>query len=60
MLHLLEGCEVRSSLLKLMIMMTHIKMMQIPYLDLINASLNKCVIQAIRITSLGCSKTCYT
>ena len=43
MLHLLEGCEVRSRLLKLMIMMTHIKMMQIPYLDLINASLNKCV-----------------
>ena len=34
MLHMLEVCEVRSSFLKLMIMITHIKMMQIPYLDI--------------------------
>ena len=32
MLHMLEVCEVSSSFLKLMIMITHIKMMQIPYL----------------------------
>ena len=31
MLHMLEVCEVSSSFLKLMIMITHIKMMQIPY-----------------------------
>ena len=34
MLHMLEVCEVRSSFLKLMIMITHIKMMEIPYLDI--------------------------
>ena len=34
MLHMLEVCEVRSSFLKLMITITHIKMMQIPYLDI--------------------------
>ena len=36
MLHMLEikVCEVRSSFLKLMIMIIHIKMMQIPYLDI--------------------------
>ena len=34
MLHTLEVCEVRSSFLKLMIMITHIKMMQIPYVDI--------------------------
>ena len=34
MLHMLEVCdEVRSSFLKLIII-THIKMMQIPYLDI--------------------------
>ena len=57
MLHTLEVCEVRSSFLKLMIMITRIKMMQIPYLVI--ASLNKCLIQAIQVTSLGCSKTCH-
>ena len=39
MLHMLEVCEVRSSFVKLMIMITRIKMMQIPYL--IIAPLNK-------------------
>ena len=34
MLHMLEVCEVRSSFLKLMITITHIKTMQIPYLDI--------------------------
>ena len=34
MLHMLEVFEVRSSFLKLMITITHIKMMQIPYLDI--------------------------
>ena len=34
MWHVLEVCEVRSSFLKLMIMTTHIKMMQIPHLDM--------------------------
>ena len=34
MLHMLEICEVRSSFLKLMIMITQIKMMKIPYLDI--------------------------
>ena len=34
MLHMLEVCEVRSSFLKLMIMITHIKIMQILYLDI--------------------------
>ena len=34
MLHMLEVCEVKSSYLNLMIMLTHIKMMQIPYLDI--------------------------
>ena len=34
MLHMLEVCEVRSSFLKLMMMITHIKLMQIPYLDI--------------------------
>ena len=33
MLHMLEICEVRSSFLKLIIMITHIKMMKIPCLD---------------------------
>ena len=31
---MLEVCETMSSFLKLMIMITHIKMVQIPYLDL--------------------------
>ena len=31
---MLEVCEVRSSYLKLTIMITHIKMMQMPYLDI--------------------------
>ena len=31
---MLEVCEVRSSFLKLMMMITHIKLMQIPYLDI--------------------------
>ena len=31
---MLEVCETMSSFLKLMIMITHIKMMQIPYLDI--------------------------
>ena len=31
---MLEVCEAMSSFLKLMIMITHIKMVQIPYLDL--------------------------
>ena len=34
MLRMLDVYEVRSSFLKLMIMITHIKMMQIPYLDI--------------------------
>ena len=34
MLHMLEVCEVRSSFLKLMIMITHIKIMQIPNLNI--------------------------
>ena len=34
MLHVLEVCGVRSSFLKLMIMITQIKMMKIPYLDI--------------------------
>ena len=29
-----EVCEVRSNFLKLMIMVTHIKIMQMPYLDI--------------------------
>ena len=41
MLHMLEVCEVRSSFLKLMIMITHIKMMQIPYLDIWSLLLSK-------------------
>ena len=34
MLHMLEVCEVRSSFLKLMIMIAHIKIIQIPCLDI--------------------------
>ena len=34
MLYMLEGCEVRSSFLKLMIMITYIKVMQKLYLDI--------------------------
>ena len=40
MLHMLEVCEVRSSYLKL-IMITHIKVMQIPCLDLWSILLSK-------------------
>ena len=34
MLYMLEGCEVRSSFLKLMIMITYIKVMQKLYLGI--------------------------
>ena len=61
MLHMLEVCEVRSSFLKLMIMITHIKMMQIPYLDIWSMLLStRCLIQAIQVISLRCSKICYS
>ena len=42
-LHILEVCEVKSYLMR---MIEHMKMMQIPYT------------QAIQVTSLGCTKTC--
>ena len=61
MLHMLEVCdEVRSSFLKLIIT-THIKMMQIPYLDIWSMLLStRCLIQAIQVISLRCSKICYS
>ena len=34
MLHMLEVCDVRSGFLKLMTMITQIKIMQIPYFDI--------------------------
>ena len=63
MLHMVEVCEVRSSFLKLMIMITHIKMMQIPYFDiwpmLLSTSASYKLFKC-QVTSLGCSKTCST
>ena len=43
MFQMLEVCEVRSSFLKLMIMITNIKMMQIPYLDIWSILLSRSV-----------------